>query len=81
MSGILQSILLHSHLLMYHVYILVEVSIWTHKSKIDSFVSTTKLWYKLKLRHSIPEKNRGHWASSDVIENEVISDDVIFSIY
>ena len=27
-----------------------------------------------------PEKNRGHWASSDVMENAVISDDVIFSI-
>ena len=27
-----------------------------------------------------PEKNSGHWASSDVVENDVISDDVIFSI-
>ena len=27
-----------------------------------------------------PEKNRGHWASSDVMENDVISDDVILAI-
>ena len=26
-----------------------------------------------------PEKNRGHWASSDVTEKDVISDDVIFT--
>ena len=38
--------------------------------------------YEKNLNQDIksPEKNHFHWASSDVMENDVISDDVIFSI-
>ena len=37
---------------------------------------------KIKIKTLNPQrKNRGHWASSDVMDNDVISDDVIFSVY